>query len=81
MKIRTAKKIMGWNPNSRINMKQFKRFHELRPPHIAEYAWGRKVYPSWHDIDIIHRARTRLYQWIRRFENKQSKQKRLQCKR
>lgn len=73
MKIRTAKKIMGWNPNSRINMKQFEHFHELRLPYIDEQ--GRKVYPSWHDIDIIRRARTRLLQWIRRYENKQSKLK------
>lgn len=75
MKIRTAKKIMGWNPNSRPSLHQIRRFQQLRPAYVNEQ--GRKVYPSWHDIDIIHRASTRLYQWIRRYENKQSKLKKV----
>lgn len=73
MKIRTAKKILGWNPNSHINMKQFEHFNKLRPAYTDEQ--GRKVFPPWYDIDIISRANTRLFQWIRRYENKQSKLK------
>lgn len=73
MKIRTAKKIMGFGPNHRSNKHQCRRFEELRPAYVNEQ--GRKVYPSWHDIDIIRRAHTRFFRWIRRYENKQSKLK------
>ena len=75
MKIRTAKKIMGWNPNSHPNLHQMKHFQRIRPAYVNEK--GITVYPSWHDIDIIRRAHTRLFQWIRRYENKQSKLKKL----
>lgn len=64
---------MGFGPNHRSNKHQDRRFEELRTAYVNEQ--GRKVYPSWHDIDIIRRARTRLFQWIRRYENKQSKLK------
>lgn len=60
MKIRQAKKILcgvkSW--------KTKKRFALLRPPYIDEH--GRKVYPSWHDIDIIARARTRYMRYIKK---------------
>lgn len=52
MKFRQAKKIIEGNSNL------VKRFRELRPPYTNER--GRTVYPSWHDIDIIRRAR-RVY--------------------
>lgn len=73
MKIRIAKKIMGFGPNHCSNKHQDRRFKELRPAYTDEQ--GIRVYPSWHDIDIISRARTRLFRWIRRYENKQSKLK------
>jgi hypothetical protein len=50
MKFRQAKKII----EGRSNL--VKRFRELRPPYINER--GHTVCPSWHDIDIIQRART-----------------------
>ena len=73
MRIRLAKKIMCYNPNCHINTKRIKRFNKLRPPYTDKK--GRIIYPSWHDIEIIKRAYTRLYQWIRRYENKQLKLK------
>ena len=71
MKIRIAKKIMGWNPNHKMNKERIKRFEQLRPPYWDDK--GRRVYPSWHDIDIVRRARTRLNQWVRRYGNKKTK--------
>lgn len=50
MKFRQAKKILFGNTNL------VKRFNKLRPPYEDDL--GRTVYPSWHDIDIIQRART-----------------------
>lgn len=70
MKIRIAKKIIGWNPNHKMNKKQIKRFEQLRPPYWDDK--GRRVYPSWHDIDIIRRAHIRMFQWMRRYENKKT---------
>ena len=53
MKFRQAKKIItGHNDNWR------KKFRKLRPPY--ERKDGVTVYPSWHDIDIVRRAR-RVY--------------------
>lgn len=71
MKIRTAKKIMLFNPNARLNRHMLSRFSQLRPPRYARE--DRLVYPSFHDIDIIRRARCRLFRWIRRYENKKKK--------
>lgn len=52
MKFRQAKKIIEGSSNL------VKRFKELRPSYINER--GYTVYPSWHDIDIVRRAR-RVY--------------------
>lgn len=68
MKIRIAKKILHYNLNARVNEHQRKRFQELRPPYwrINEpNGTMSKVYPSWHDIDIISRANTRLRRWLK----------------
>ena len=73
MRIRLAKKIMCYNPNCRVNTKRWERFNKLRPPYINEK--GFTVLPSWHDIEIVKRAYTRLFQWIRRYEKKQIKLK------
>lgn len=48
------------------------KFKKLRPPR-KDTITGRIVYPSWHDIDIIKRANTRLNKWIR---NKNKKKER-----
>lgn len=50
MKFRQAKKILFGKTNL------LKRFNKLRPPYKDDL--GRTVYPSWHDIDIVRRART-----------------------
>lgn len=52
MKFRQAKKIIEGSSNL------VKRFKELRPKFTNER--GRTVYPSWHDIDIVRRAK-RVY--------------------
>ena len=62
MKIRTAKKIMLYNPNCKINYNRIKRFNKLRPPYELD---GRIYYSSHHDIAIVRRARVRLLKWIR----------------
>lgn len=74
MKIRQAKKIMMWSKGDgdyyslhrskkrRDNYR--KMFDRLRPGYRDER--GVWVQPSCHDIDIIRRAHTRLFQWIRR---------------
>lgn len=63
MKIRTAKKIMHYNPNCKFNKGWYKKLRKLRPPFIKED--GEIVFPSAHDVDIIRRARVRLFKWIR----------------
>ena len=63
MKIRIAKKIMMYNDNAKFNKRQQKRFRELRPPFLNKH--GFMVYPSYHDIDIVRRARVRLLKWIK----------------
>ena len=55
MNFRQAKKILFGNTNL------VKRFNKLRPPDL-----GRMVYPSWHDIDIVQRARTVFRKHYRR---------------
>lgn len=52
MKYRQAKKIIEGSSNL------VKRFRELRPPFTNERSCT--VYPSWHDIDIVRRAK-RVY--------------------
>ena len=41
----------------------WRKMQKLRPAYINEN--GVYVQPSMHDIDIIRRAHTRLFQWIR----------------
>ena len=70
MRLRQAKKIMGWckgegNWRSKDHRKSFwKRCEELRPSYHNDR--GMYVQPSFHDIDIIRRAHTRLFRWIRK---------------
>lgn len=64
MKIRIAKKIMGYNPNCKFNKGRYKKLRKLRPPYTRED--GVVVFPSAHDVDIIRRARVRLFKWIRK---------------
>ena len=70
MRLRQAKKIMGWfkgegNSRSKDQRKSFwRKCNKLRPGYYNER--GVWVQPSCHDIDIISRARIRLYQWIRK---------------
>ena len=70
MKLRQAKKIMGWckgegNSRSKDHRESFwRKMQKLRPAYINEN--GVYVQPSMHDIDIISRAHTRLFRWIRK---------------
>ena len=70
MRLRQAKKIMGWrkgegNSHSKDHHKSFwRKCYKLRPGYYDER--GVWVQPSCHDIDIIRRAHTRLFQWIRK---------------
>ena len=61
MKFRQAKKIIVGSSNL------VKRFNELRPPYINER--GYTVYPSWHDIDIVRRARRIYLRHVKRDKN------------
>lgn len=74
MRLRQAKKIMGWSKGdgdyisihrSKDNRDSFWRWcNKLRPGYYNEK--GNWVQPSCHDIDIIRRAHTRLFRWIRK---------------
>ena len=70
MRLRQAKKIMGWckgegNYRSKDHRDSFwRKMQKLRPAYINEN--GVYVQPSMHDIDIIRRAHTKLFQWIRK---------------
>ena len=74
MKLRQAKKIMGWCKGDgdyytihrrKDNRKSFwRKCERLRPTYYDEER-GVLVHPSFHDIDIIRLARTRLFRWIR----------------
>ncbi len=70
MKLRQAKKIMEWckgegNYRSKDHRKSFwRKCNKLRPGYYDER--GVWVQPSCHDIYIISRAHTRLFQWIRK---------------
>ena len=69
MRFRQAKKITGWckgegNYRSKDHRDSFwRKMQKLRPAYINEN--GVYVQPSMHDIDIVRRARTRLFRWIR----------------
>ena len=71
MRLRQAKKIMGWckgegNSRSKDHRKSFwRKCNKLRPCYYDEKrrVW---VQPSFHDIDIISRAHTRLYRRMRK---------------
>ena len=72
MRLRQAKKIMEWckgegNWHSKDHLKSFwRKCNKLRPGYYDER--GVWVQPSCHDIDIIRRAHTRLFRWIRKGE-------------
>ena len=70
MRLRQAKKIMGWckgedNSHSKDRLKSFWRRCERLRPMYYDRERGVWVQPSCHDIDIIRRAHTRLFRWIR----------------
>ena len=70
MRLRQAKKIMGWckgegNSRSKDHRESFwRKCNKLRPGYYDER--GVWMQPSCHDIDIICRAHTRLFIWIRK---------------
>ena len=74
MKLRQAKKIMGWWKGdgdyytihrTKDHRDSFwRKMQKLRPAYINEN--GVYVQPSMHDIDIIRRAHIRLFRWIRK---------------
>ena len=70
MRLRQAKKIIGWckgdgNSRSKNHRDSFwRKMQKLRPAYINEN--GVYVQPSMHDIDIIRRAHTRLFRWMRK---------------
>lgn len=83
MKLRQAKKIMGWCNGDgdyytihrhKDHRKSFwQRCERLRPTYydIERKVW---VIPSFYDIDIIRRAHTHLFRWLRKW-NKPNKYK------
>ena len=70
MRLRQAKKIMGWCKGegyyrSKDHRDSFwRKMQKLRHAYINEN--GVYVQPSMHDIDIIRRAHIRLFRWIRK---------------
>ena len=70
MRLRQAKKIMGWckgegDSRYKDHGKRFwRKCNKIRPGYYEER--GVWVQPSCHDIDIIRRAHTRLFRWIRK---------------
>ena len=73
MRLRQAKKIMGWckgdgNSRSKDHRDSFwRKMQKLRPEYYDEERKG-WVLPSFHDIDIIRRANTRMNRWFRKRE-------------
>ena len=69
MRLRQAKKILGWskgdgNYRSKDHRESFwRKMRKLRPAYINEN--GVYVQPSCHDIDIIRRANTRMRRWLK----------------
>lgn len=76
MRLRQAKKIIGWSKGdgdyysihrSKDHRDSFwRKMQKLRPGYRDER--GVWVLPSFHDIDIIRRANTRMNQWFRKRE-------------
>lgn len=75
MRLRQAKKIMGWSKGDgdyytihrrKDHRKSFWRRCERLRPMYFDRERGVWVQPSCHDIDIIRRAHTRLFRWIRK---------------
>ena len=75
MRLRQAKKIMGWCKGDgdyytirrhKDHRKSFWRRCERLRPMYFDRERGVWVQPSCHDIDIIRRAHTRLFRWIRK---------------
>ena len=75
MRLRQAKKIMEWckgyggyytSIRHKDHRKSFWRKLERLRPVYYDMERGVWVHPSCHDIDIIRRAHTRLFQWIRK---------------
>ena len=70
MRLRQAKKILGWskgdgNYRSKDHRESFwRKMRKLRPAYINEN--GVYVQPSCHDIDIIRRANTRMRRWFKK---------------
>ena len=70
MRLRQAKKIMGWckgegKSRSKDHLDSFwRKMQKLRPAYINEN--GVYVKPSMHDIDIIRRANTRMRRWFKK---------------
>ena len=75
MRLRQAKKIMEWSKGDgdyyTIHRSKksrnffYQKMRKLRPEYYDnEKGWW--VCPSFHDIDIIRRAHTRLFRWIRK---------------
>ena len=75
MRLRQAKKIMEWckgngdyytiNRHKDHRKSFWRKCERLRPTYYDEER-GVLVHPSFHDIDIIRRAHTRLFRWIRK---------------
>ena len=75
MRLRQAKKIMEWCKGDgdyyTIRRRKdhrdsfWRKCERLRPMYYDEER-GVWVHPSFHDIDIIRRAHTRLFRWIRK---------------
>ena len=75
MRLRQAKKIMGWckgdgdyytiNRHKDNRYSFFRKCERLRPMYYDRER-DVLVHPSFHDIDIIRRAHTRLFRWIRK---------------
>ena len=75
MRLRQAKKIMEWCKGdgdyytihrSKDHRDSFWRRCMCLRPMYDDRERGAWVQASWHDIDIIRRAHTRLFQWIRK---------------
>ena len=69
MRLRQAKKILGWckgegNSRSKDHRDSFwRKMNKLRPGYRDER--GIWVQPSCHDVDIIRRVNVRLNKWLR----------------
>ena len=75
MRLRQAKKIMGWCKGdgdyytihrSKDHRDSFWRWCERLRPTYYDKERGVWVQPSFQDIDIIRRAHTRLFRWLRK---------------